>query len=370
MGGAERRYVEEAFDSNYIAPLGPMVDRFERHLCRYTGAPYCAALASGTAALHLALKILGVKTGDEVICSSFTFAASANPIVYVGATPVFVDSENDTWNMDPTLLEEAILDRKKKTGRPPAAVILVHLYGMPARLDDIMGVAARHGVPLIEDAAEALGTRYRDRHVGTFGRMGVYSFNGNKIITTSGGGALISEDGPYIEKARFLATQARDPAPHYEHTEIGFNYRMSNILAAIGCGQMEMLDASVNRCRAINAGYRERLGDLAGVAFLDEPDARFRSNYWLTTITIDAGTAGTDREGVRAALEAENIECRPLWKPMHLQPVFKRMDAPMYGGRVCETLFADGLCLPSGVALTDADLDRVCETIHRLINPS
>jgi dTDP-4-amino-4,6-dideoxygalactose transaminase len=362
MSGRELEYVKQAFASNYIAPLGPMVDGMEKSVCEFSGGKHCAALSSGTAALHLALLILGVEPGDEVICSSFTFAASANPIVYVGGTPVFVDSEPDTWNMSPSLLEEAIEDRIAR-GKKPKAIILIHLYGMPAKLDEIGIVAAKHAIPIIEDAAEALGSSFNGKSVGSLGCMNVFSFNGNKIITTSGGGALVSDNDNYIRRSRFLATQARDDAPHYEHSAIGYNYRMSNIVAAIGCGQMEMLPTFVERCREINAEYRERLAQLPGISFLAEPDSRFRSNFWLTTLTIDPERFGVDRETVRLALEAENIESRPVWKPMHLQPVYRAMDITMYGGRVCEDIFVTGLCLPSGVGMTDSDIDRVCDII-------
>jgi dTDP-4-amino-4,6-dideoxygalactose transaminase len=365
MSGTEIGWVHRAFESNYIAPLGPMVDGLEADICTFTGAKHCAALSSGTAALHLALLILGVGQGDDVVCSSFTFAASANPIVYVGATPVFVDSETDTWNMDPALLEEAIADRKRATGRYPAAIIVVHLYGMPAKIDEIMAVAEKYGIPVIEDAAEAIGASFDGKPLGTFGDFGVFSFNGNKIITTSGGGALVSRNEGFISKARFLATQARDPAPHYEHSMIGYNYRMSNIVAAIGRGQMEALPGFVKRCREINTAYRERLTPLPGVEFLTEPDSRFTSNFWLTTITFDSSRLGPDSEVVRLALEAENIESRPLWKPMHMQPVYQEIHTPMYGGSVCQQLFRDGLCLPSGVSMTEEDIDRVCGTICR-----
>ncbi len=380
MGGAEMGCIEEAFASNYIAPLGPMVDRFEADICRYTGIGHCAALSSGTAALHLALLILGVKAGDDVICPSFTFVASVNPIIYVGATPVLVDSEDDTWNMDPQLLDEAINDRREATGKLPAAIILVHLYGMPAKIDEIMAIADKYEIPVIEDAAEAIGARYDGKSVGTFGCMSVFSFNGNKMITTSGGGALVSDNEEYINRARFLATQARDDAPHYEHSEIGYNYRMSNIVAAIGVGQMEALPGFVSRCREINAEYRKQLGDLPGIGFLKEPAKKFCSNFWLTTLTIDPAEFGADREAVRLALEEENIESRPLWKPMHLQPCFSTAavqsskfkvqsyppahPCPVYGGAVSEALFERGLCLPSGTTLTTIQLERICDIVR------
>jgi dTDP-4-amino-4,6-dideoxygalactose transaminase len=369
MSGQELEYVKEAFASNYIAPLGPMVDGLEQDICTFTGAQHCAALSSGTAALHLALILLGVERGDDVLCPSFTFVATASPIVHLGATPVFVDSEPDTWNMCPARLEEAILDRKAN-GHTPKAIIVVHLYGMPAKLDAILKIARQHEIPVIEDAAEAIGSTYAGsnpssdaRAVGTFGIMGVFSFNGNKIITTSGGGALVSDCEEHIKRAYFLATQARDPAPHYEHSEIGFNYRMSNIVAAIGRGQMEALPGFVERCRAINARYRAQLDGLPSITFLTEPSDAYRSNFWLTTITVDSVLFGADREAIRLKLEVENIESRPVWKPMHLQPVFQKMKAPMYGGAVCEQIFRDGLCLPSGPSMSDEDVDRVCSII-------
>lgn len=366
MTGRELEFVKQAFASNFIAPLGPMVDGLEADLCAFSGAAHTAALSSGTAALHLALRLIGVDTGDEVICPSFTFVASASPIVYQQAVPVFVDSEVETWNMCPDRLEEAIHDRNKK-GHRPKAIVLVHLYGMPAKIDRILSIARQHEIPLIEDAAEALGSTFAGRATGTFGQMGVYSFNGNKIITTSGGGALISADADLIRQARFLATQARDPAPHYEHSTIGYNYRMSNVVAAIGRGQMEALPSFVERCRAINRLYRATLGDLPGFQFLTEPHENFRSNFWLTTLTIDPAQCGVDREDIRLALESENIESRPVWKPLHMQPVFRNMSAPMYGGSVCENIFANGLCLPSGPSMTDADVLRVCSRIESLI---
>lgn len=366
MGGAEERFVQEAFDSNWVAPLGDNVNGFQRDLETFTGAKQAVTLASGTAALHLALILLGVQSGDTVVCQSLTFSASANPILYMGATPFFVDSEADTWNMDPALLEDTIEGCIGK-GKPPKAIIPVHLYGMPARLDEIMTVAARHGVPVVEDAAESLGSRYRGRATGTFGRLGVLSFNGNKIITTSGGGALISDDRRLIEKAQFLATQARDDAPHYQHSQIGYNYRMSNILAGIGRGQMQVLEKRVERRREINRWYRKRLSGVAGIDFHSEPDEGFFSNFWLTAVTIDPALAGVDREAVRLGLQAENIESRPLWKPMHLQPVFR--DAPARVNGTSAALFEKGLCLPSGSNMTDADLDRIDRALHKIFRP-
>jgi dTDP-4-amino-4,6-dideoxygalactose transaminase len=388
MGGTERHYVDQAFDSNWIAPLGPNVDGFEQDLSAFTGSPHVAALTTGTAALHLSLILSGVTAGDEVICQSFTFSASANPIVYLGAKPVFVDSEKLTWNMDPDLLEEAILDRIKKTGRAPKAIVPVHLYGMPAQMNSIMEIANRYGIPVIEDAAEALGSSIEGKMCGTFGRFGILSFNGNKIITTSGGGALIGHDETLIQKARFLATQARDPAPHYEHSEIGYNYRLSNVSAGIGRGQMEVLPERIKRRREIFTYYRNALsngsedkykqnstGSSSSVVpqnqessspfvFPPEPDGYF-SNRWLTTLLVNPGEeGGITREDIRLALDAEQIEARPLWKPMHRQPVFR--DYPYYGNGVSDFLFEYGLCLPSGTAMTGNDLDRITGLIQTI----
>ncbi len=366
MGNREQEYVREAFETNWIAPLGPHVDGFERDLAAYTGAGHVAALSSGTAALHLALILLGVERGDEVICQSMTFSASANPIVYQGATPVFVDSETDTWNMDPVLLEEAIKDRIAR-GTKPRAIIPVHLYGMPAKMDEIMAIAAAYDIPVVEDAAEALGSSYRDRACGTFGQLGILSFNGNKIITTSGGGALTGNDEQLIRKARFLATQARDAAPHYQHSQIGYNYRMSNVCAGIGRGQMEVLHERVAQRRANYEYYLNQLGDLPGITFVMEPEG-FYSNRWLTTILVNpAESNGVTREDLRIALEKENIESRPVWKPMHLQPVFDT--APAYVNGTAEKLFDQGLCLPSGSNLTQSDLDRVINIFNEVMQP-
>lgn len=360
LGEAERAYVNEAFDSNWVAPLGPNVDGLERALQAYTAVPHAAALSSGTAALHLALIELGVGPGDYVACQSMTFSASANPIVYQGATPVFVDSEPETWNMDPNALEDLLRDfsREKK---PLKAIIPVHLYGMPAQMGEIMALAERYGVPVIEDAAEALGSTWRGRKCGGLGDMGVLSFNGNKIITTSGGGALLSRDEGQISRARFRATQARDPAPHYQHSEIGYNYRMSNICAGIGRGQMEVLDERVAQRRANWARYRQYFSGWSArgieVRFQEEPEGFF-SNRWLSCVLVDpAACGGLTRERLRLAFEAENIESRPLWKPMHLQPVFA--GAPYYGGVVSERLFDLGLCLPSGSNLTAGEWARI-----------
>lgn len=370
MSGREREFIDRAFDTNWVAPLGPNVDGFEADLEAYLDAgtpgdyrPHVAVLSTGTAALHLALIRAGVGPGDEVVCQSLTFAASANPIVYQGASPVFVDSEPGTWNMDPDLLEEALEARLRHTGRLPRAIIPVHLYGMPARMDRIAAVARRYGIAVIEDAAEALGSTYGGRACGTFGDYGALSFNGNKIITTSGGGALICREAATKQEILFLATQARDEAPHYEHTRIGYNYRLSNICAGIGRGQMTVLDEYLAARRKINRIYRDGLADLPGFTFQSEPDASFRSNFWLTALVVDpALTGGVTAADFRARLEAENIESRPLWKPMHLQPVFA--DAPRYGGAVSEGLFRDGICLPSGPLVTPADQRRILDILR------
>jgi len=360
MSGREQRYFQEAFDSNWIAPLGPQVDAFEREFAAAVGAPHALALASGTAALHLALQLHGVGPGDEVLVSTLTFAASANPVAYLGARPTFIDSEPASWNMDPGLLAETLAARAR-ANRLPKAAVLVHLYGQSADVDPILDACRRYGVPLIEDAAEALGATYKGRAPGVFGQAGIYSFNGNKIITTSGGGMLVAADKALLDHARKLATQARDPAPHYEHSEIGYNYRMSNLLAAVGRGQLEALAERVDRKRRIFDFYRQALGDLPGVRFM--PEAPWgRSTRWLTVLTIDPRQFGADREAVRLALEAQRIEARPVWKPMHLQPVFR--DCPSVGGAVAAQLFRDGLCLPSGTALTTADLERIVAVIR------
>jgi len=410
MGGGEMKYIQEAFKENWVAPLGPNVDNFEKDLASFLGVKHAAALSSGTAAIHLALIMLGVKPGDYVIVQSFTFSATVNPIVYCGATPVLVDSEAGSWNMDPELLEEAIIQCINDSGlraqgsgfmtqssglraqgsghedensalralrsapssshlvphaanRKPKAIIPVHLYGMPANIGKIMEIANKYDIPVIEDAAEALGSRYKGKPAGTFGEMGVLSFNGNKIITTSGGGALISDNEEYIKKARFLATQARDKATHYQHSEIGYNYRMSNIVAGIGRGQMEVIEERVKQRRENFLFYKRNLTGINGVSFIDEPDPEYFSNRWLTTILIDPKITGTDREKVRLDLEKENIECRPLWKPMHLQPVFSGYPAFVNG--VSEKLFTNGLCLPSGSNLTDKDKERILDCIFK-----
>eukprot|EP01133_Synstelium_polycarpum_P004771 gene4771-5558_t len=361
MGGTEQKYVNEAFDTNWIAPLGPHVDGFEEDLATYSHVKHAAALSSGTAAIHLALIMLNVNRGDEVICQSMTFSASANPIAYVGATPVFIDSEKETWNMCPDLLLKAIKDRVQK-GKKPKAIIAVHLYGMPAQMERIMAIAREYEIPVIEDAAEALGSNIKGKMMGSFGTMGVLSFNGNKIITTSGGGALLSEHEEYIRKSRFLATQARDAAPHYQHSEIGYNYRMSNVAAGIGRGQMEVLDKRISQRRANFDKYMGALSTFTAIKFLQEPLEYF-SNRWLTTILVDPAS-GVDREKIRLELEKNNIESRPLWKPMHLQPVFNGV--PYYGDGISENLFDEGLCLPSGSNMSGTDLDRVIGHIYEL----
>lgn len=362
MSGREQDFIKEAFDTNWVVPLGPNVDAFEKSLVEYLRENRdVVALSAGTAALHLGLILLGVKPGDEVICQSFTFAASANPISYLEAKPVFVDSEEDTWNIDPVLLEEAIKDRLRKTGRVPKAIIPVHLYGMPAKMKEIMEVAERYEIPILEDAAEALGSELYGHKCGTFGELAALSFNGNKMITTSGGGALICRTEEEAKRTKFYATQARDAAPHYQHTHIGYNYRMSNICAGIGRGQMLVLDDHVARRRAIHDLYTEWLKDMPGITVMQNPDEYTDSNFWLTCILVDPDKAAKTREDIRLKLDAENIETRPLWKPMHLQPVFK--DAPFYGNGTSERLFDRGLCLPSGPTLTDEDIKRVVETI-------
>ncbi|MFY0255866.1 aminotransferase class I/II-fold pyridoxal phosphate-dependent enzyme [Chitinophaga sp. 30R24] len=363
MGTAEFEFVKEAFDTNWIAPLGPHVDGFEEDLAAFTGVAQVAALSSGTAALHLALVLAGVGRGDEVICQSMTFSASANPITYLGATPVFVDSEPETWNMDPLLLEHAVKDRLAK-GKKPKAIIPVHLYGMPAHMEEIMAVANYYDIPVIEDAAEALGSFYKQQACGSIGKMGILSFNGNKIITTSGGGALIGDNTADIQQARFLATQARDAAPHYQHSHIGYNYRMSNVCAGIGRGQMLVLKDRIAKRRDNFHYYQTQLSALPGVSFLQEPRGFF-SNRWLSTVLIDPVLSkGVSREMIRLALEKENIESRPLWKPMHLQPVFE--GAPAYLNGVSATLFKNGLCLPSGSNLAITALERTVNMIKQL----
>ncbi|MCF6147996.1 MAG: aminotransferase class I/II-fold pyridoxal phosphate-dependent enzyme [Candidatus Kuenenia sp.] len=361
MGDKEFAFVTEAFKSNWIAPVGPHVDMFEKEFCKYIGARYAAAVSSGSAALHLALILLGIQSGDEVICSTLTFAATANPIIYQNAIPVFVDSELTTWNMDPSCLEEAIRDRVRK-GKKPKAVIVVHLYGQSADIDPILDICSQYDILLIEDAAESAGAYYKEKHTGTYGKFGIFSFNGNKIITCSSGGMLVSDDDALIQKAKFLSTQARDPAPHYQHSHIGYNYRLSNILAGIGRGQLYILEERVHARRANFDFYKKELGGIPGIQFM--PEAEFgKSNRWLTCLTIDPLKCGFTREDVRLALEAENIESRPVWKPLHLQPVFQ--EYPYYGSGVAEELFDKGLCLPSGSNLSKEDIQRVVKVfIH------
>lgn len=360
MGGGEQKYVQEAFDTNWIAPLGPNVQGFEQSLQNYLKEDvHVAALSSGTAAIHLGLILLDVKQGDEVLCQSFTFSASANPIVYQGAQPVFIDSEPETWNMCPKALEQAIKERIK-TGKKPKAIIAVHLYGMPYKHKEIHEIAAAYEIPILEDAAEALGSHYHNQKCGTLGTISILSFNGNKIITTSGGGALVAHEEALKNKAIFLATQARDEAPHYQHSHIGYNYRMSNVVAGIGRGQMEVLENRVKARRANFEFYKKHLGELPGLYFLPEPENSF-SNRWLSTVLIDSAEFGEDAAAVRQRLEKLNIETRPLWKPMHLQPVFEKY--PYYGESVAETLFETGLCLPSGSNLTEAALNRIVDAI-------
>ena len=362
MSGRELCLVEQAFASNWIAPLGPQVDAFEREFCQTVGARHAVAVSSGTAALHLALILSDVGSGDEVFVSTLTFSASVNPIIYQGARPVFVDSERHSWNMDPALLVEA-LEQRARQRRLPKAVVLVHIYGQSADVDPILAACQRHNVILIEDAAEALGASYKGQTPGVLGQMGIYSFNGNKIITTSGGGMLVAADELLIAHGRKLATQAREPAPHYEHTEIGYNYRMSNVLAAIGRGQLQVLEDRVQARRRNFDWYSQMLGHLPGIEFM--PEAPWgRHNRWLTVITIDSGHFGVDRETVRLALEAVNIESRPVWKPMHLQPVFSSYE--YVGDDVAASFFRDGLCLPSGSNLSAADLERVVDIIVNL----
>ncbi len=373
MSGAEQRFIDEAFAEEWVVPLGPNVDGFEADLKHriIDNDPGCsgkeiAALSTGTAAIHLALVLLGVGKGDEVMCQSFTFAASANPIVYQGAQPVFVDSEPESWNMDPALLDEAIADRVAKTGRKPKAIIAVHLYGMPARIDEICAVGEKWGIPVVEDAAEALGSVYKGHECGTFGNYGILSFNGNKMITTSGGGALICPDAAAKKRAIFYATQAREPFPYYQHEHIGFNYRLSNISAGIGRGQMTVLDEHIAHHRMLASIYQELLADIDGVAYHANPSADSDANYWLSTIEIDPETTGITPDDVREHLACLNVETRPLWKPMHLQPVYA--DAPAYVNGVSEHLFGRGLCLPSGPWVTPEDVRMIVGEIAYLIS--
>ena len=365
MGGTERNFVTEAFDTNWIAPLGPNVNGFESDLESYLGNEnFVAALSSGTAALHLALILLGVGKGDEVLCQTMTFSASANPIVYQGATPVFIDSESDTWNLCPIRLEETIKNRISK-GKKPKAIIAVHLYGMPYKVDEIKAISQKYEIPIVEDSAEALGSTFKGEKCGTFGDISILSFNGNKIITTSGGGALVTKNKEIKEKAIFLATQARDQAPYYQHSEIGYNYRLSNICAGIGRGQMEVLDDHVLLRREMNEFYKNLFANTEGVTVFTEPSNDYYSNHWLSCIIVNKDKAGFSSEELRLAFEKENIEARPLWKPMHLQPVFK--DAPFSGGNVSENLFNKGLCLPSGSNLTAVEKQRIKQVLSRFL---
>lgn len=362
VGDVERKLLMEAFDSNWIAPTGPQVDAFEAEFAESLGGNcHALALASGTAAIHLALRVLDVTTGDDVLCSTFTFIASAAPILYLGARPVFIDSNRQTWNMDPELLAET-LERRAREGRRPKAVLVVHLFGQCADLEPIVEACDRHGVSLIEDAAEAVGAKYKNRPAGRFGQLAAFSFNGNKIITTSGGGMLVSDDAALIAKARFLSTQAKDPAPHYEHSQFGYNYRLSNLLAAIGRGQLRGLARHIEARRRNYQHYRRRLGVLPGIAMMPEYEGSF-ATFWLSCLTIDSDQFGATPGDIRKALDAEAIESRPLWKPMHLQPVFA--DAECVGGAISSDLFARGICLPSGSAMSVADLERVCDAVER-----
>ena len=366
MGGNEQHYVKEAFDTNWVAPLGPNVTGFEQDLEFFLNDDvYVAALSSGTAAIHLGLVLLGVQAGDEVICQSFTFSASANPILYLGATPVFIDSEMDTWNMCPIALEEAIIDRISK-GKKPKAIIPVHLYGMPFKVDEIRAIADKYDIPILEDSAEALGSSYKGKKCGTFGDISVLSFNGNKIITTSGGGALVTHSKSVKDKTIFLATQARDNAPHYQHSEIGYNYRLSNICAGIGRGQMEILEKHVNLRRKMNEFYANFFKNIKSATLFKELNSDFYSNHWLTCVIINPNDLGKTREDLRIALEKENIESRPLWKPMHLQPVFEKY--PYYGEKVSEQLFENGLCLPSGSNLNESDKKKISNALESFFN--
>ena len=366
MSGKEQDFIREAFDTNWVVPLGPNVNAFEEELKHFIGEnKEVVALSAGTAAIHLALIQLGVQAGDEVVCQSFTFCASANPVTYLGATPVFVDSEEDTWNMDPVLLERAIKDRIAKTGRKPKAVIPVHLYGMPAKIDEICSIATKYDIPVLEDAAEALGSEYKGRKCGTFGRFGALSFNGNKMITTSGGGALVVADEDTKKETMFYATQARAPFPYYQHEKIGYNYRMSNICAGIGRGQMTVLNEHIEHHRHVHALYEKAFAAIEGITLKSNPDERFNANYWLSTILIDPEKTGTDYEKVRVALDQKGIETRPLWKPMHLQPVYK--NNPCYVNGVSERLFNQGLCIPAGPWVTDEDVRYIVEKIKECI---
>ena len=357
----EKKYVDEAFEQNWIAPVGPHINKFEDELSKVSEGFDVAVLSSGTAAIHLALILLGVKNDDHVICSSFTFSASVNPIIYLGASPIFIDSEEDTWNMDPSLLEQAIV-KQINVKKKPKAIILVHLYGYPSKIEEIVSISKKYDIPIIEDAAEALGSKYKNQPLGTFGDIGIFSFNGNKIITTSSGGAIVSKNKEFIKKAKFLATQAREDQPHYEHKEIGYNYRMSNVCAAIGLGQLEVLETRVVKRRYIHDFYKNQLSKIESIKFLNDIDG-FYSNRWLTAIVLEENSK-INNEKIRLELQKNNIESRPLWKPMHLQPVFNTYQALTNG--VSEDLFNRGLCLPSGSNMSDQDLNRVVDIIKNL----
>lgn len=366
MGGTEQEWIEKAFKDNWIVPLGPNVDEFESRLEHFLGKGNVVALSAGTAAIHLGLVMLGVGIGDEVICQSFTFAASANPIKYQGATPIFVDSEPETWNMDPTALENAIIDRFNKTGKYPKAIIPVHLYGMPAKMDEINAIANKYSIPIVEDAAEALGSEYKNRNCGTLGNYGALSFNGNKIITTSGGGALICPNEEAANRVKFYATQARENKPYYYHNVIGYNYRLSNISAGIGCGQMEVLNHHINRRREIHKIYSDEFAKVDGIEVQQNPSNDFNSNFWLSTILLDCNKIEKSPNEIRVSLNQLNIETRLLWRPMHMQPVYE--SAPYYGGNIAEKLFDRGLCLPSSSCLTDEEVYRVINSIKQVIS--
>ena len=357
----EKKYVDEAFEQNWIAPVGPHINKFEDELSKVSEGLDVAVLSSGTAAIHLALILLGVKNNDHVICSSFTFSASVNPIIYLGASPIFIDSEQDTWNMDPFLLEQAIVNQIH-VNKKPKAIILVHLYGFPSKIEEIISISKKYDIPIIEDAAEALGSKYKNQSLGTFGDIGIFSFNGNKIITTSSGGAILSKNKEFIKQAKFLATQAREDQPHYEHKEIGYNYRMSNVCAAIGLGQLEVLKTRVVKRRYIHDFYKNKLSKIESIKFLNDIDG-FYSNRWLTTIVVEENSKINNKK-IRLELQKNNIESRPLWKPMHLQPVFNTYEALTNG--VSEDLFNRGLCLPSGSNMSDQDLNRVVDIIKNL----
>ncbi|NVO30820.1 DegT/DnrJ/EryC1/StrS family aminotransferase [Hymenobacter lapidiphilus] len=363
LGRHELNYLHKAIEDNWVAPVGPNLDGFEQDVCAFTGVAHALALNSGTAAIHLGLRLLGVGPGDEVLCPSFTFVATANPITYLGATPVFIDSETETWNMCPSRLREALEDRRRQN-RLPRALIVVHLYGMPCKLREILALAEEFEVPILEDAAEALGATYEGKPLGSFGAVGVFSFNGNKILTTSGGGMLTTNNAAWAAKARAWATQARDDAHYYQHSELGYNYRLSNLLAGIGRGQMGLLDDRVKKRREIYAWYQEKLQDLPGLSFGPTEPATGRANRWLTCLLLDPAETSVTPEQLRLHLETRNIESRPLWKPLHLQPLFAGV--PMYDGAVCTDLFTRGLCLPSGSALTETDLRRIADAIRTL----